>query len=81
MRSHTIRASEIAAFVFCQRAWWYSRFNLPPGNLESLTQGRRWHQDHGHRVILWRRVRTLGILSILIALAMAAITLASAPPG
>ncbi|MGB2895543.1 MAG: hypothetical protein WBB65_05190 [Anaerolineales bacterium] len=81
MRSHTIRASEIAAFVFCRRAWWYSRLNIPPENLESLAQGTRWHQHHGGQVVLWRQIRTLGILSILIALALAVITLTSTLPG
>ncbi|MEA1976442.1 MAG: hypothetical protein U9N80_00925 [Chloroflexota bacterium] len=81
MRTHTIRASEIAAFVFCQRAWWYSHLDIPPENVESLAQGTRWHQHHGLQVILWRWTRTLGILTILTAIVLAAMSFVSTLSG
>ncbi len=81
MRAYTIRASEIAAFVFCQRAWWYSRLDIPPENVESLAQGIRWHQHHGLQVVLWRWTRTLGILAILTAIVLAAIAFVSTLSG
>ncbi len=81
MRAHTIRASEIAAFVFCQRAWWYSRLDIPRDNVETLAQGSRWHQHHGLQVVLWRWTRTLGILAILTAMVLAAIAAVSTLSG
>jgi len=81
LRAHTIQASEIAAFVFCRRAWWYSRLDIPPENVKSLAQGTRWHQHHGLQVILWRWARTLGILAILTAMVLAAIAFASTLSG
>ncbi len=81
MRAHTTRASEIAAFVFCQRAWWYSRLGIQPENVESLSQGTRWHQHHGRQVVLWRWTRTLGFLTILTAIVLAAIALVSTISG
>jgi len=81
LRAHTIRASEIAAFVFCQRAWWYSRLDIPPENVEFLAQGTRWHQHHGLQVVLWRWTRTLGFLAILTALVLAAIAFVSTLSG
>lgn len=81
MRAHTVRASEIAAFVFCQRAWWYSHLDIPPENVESLTQGTQWHQHHGLQVVLWKWARSLGFLSVLTAIVLAAITLVSTLAG
>ena len=81
MRSRTIRASEIAAFEFCQRAWWYSRLDIPTGNVESLLQGSQWHQRHGMQVVLWRWARTLGFLSMLTAMVLAAIALVTTLSG
>ncbi|MFV9674211.1 MAG: hypothetical protein ACNYZI_02390 [Anaerolineales bacterium] len=81
MRAQTIRASEIASFVFCQRAWWYSRLDIPPDNVESLAQGTQWHQHHGLQVVLWRWIRTLGILAILTAMVLAAIAFVSTLSG
>ncbi|TET99585.1 MAG: hypothetical protein E3J30_04305 [Anaerolineales bacterium] len=81
MSSHTIRASEIAAFVFCQRAWLYSRLGIQPENVESLSQGTLWHLHHGRQVVLWRWTRTLGFLAILTAIVLAAIALVSTLSG
>jgi len=42
----TIRASEISAFLFCQRAWWFQRHKKKPINPEELAAGSQFHQAH-----------------------------------
>jgi hypothetical protein len=38
----TIRASDIATFIYCQRAWYYTRTNAPRDN-KPLLRGSDWH--------------------------------------
>lgn len=39
----TIRASEIGAFLYCRRAWWYQRQGFKPMNQEALDAGSDFH--------------------------------------
>jgi predicted N-acetyltransferase YhbS len=39
----TIRASEIGAFLYCHRAWWYQRQGFRPINQEALDAGSEFH--------------------------------------
>jgi hypothetical protein len=41
----TIRASEIGAFLYCRRAWWYQRQGFKPMNQEALDAGSDFHND------------------------------------
>ncbi len=54
-----IRASELAQFDFCRRAWWLGAVkNLPAESQEALRRGRTRHARHGRQVrlaSLWRR--------------------------
>jgi len=45
----TIRASEIGAFVFCHRAWWYQRRGCHPMNAEALDAGSEYHSANAGR--------------------------------
>lgn len=47
----TIRASEISAYVYCTRAWWYQRQGVESENQAELAAGSDLHSKHG-RVIL-----------------------------
>jgi len=42
----TIRASEIGSFLYCQRAWWYRRKNVPAINAAELAGGEDFHRLH-----------------------------------
>jgi hypothetical protein len=43
----TIRASEISAFIFCQRAWWYRRQGIEPINRAEMSAGSQYHEEQG----------------------------------
>jgi len=63
----TIRASEIGSFLYCQRAWWYRRKNVPAINTAELAGGEDFHRMHVGQT---RGARLLkGIAWILLALA------------
>jgi hypothetical protein len=68
----TLRASEIAQFTFCHRAWWYARQGHPSDNLEWQHGGDRWHRGHGQAVLVAGFLRMLGYGFLLAAVASAA---------
>ena len=73
----TIRASEIGAFLYCRRAWWYQQQGINPQNEAELSAGSAFHRRHGQTVLLARLLRLAGWLLLLAALAAAAVGLTS----
>jgi hypothetical protein len=71
-----IRASELAQYGFCRRAWWLGAVKkLDPVNRSALERGTRFHKRHAHSVrsaMLWRRLGLilLGSGSFLLVLAV-----------
>ncbi len=66
-----LRASEIAEYVFCARAWWLGRVKgVPSLNIRQMKHGASWHQSHDRTVerfhFLQRLSLTLLILAIVI---------------
>ena len=63
MSDKTIRASEIAEYVYCRRAWWLSRVGgYQADNVRRLQQGTAYHQAHqgrSRRAVLARRLAYL----------------------
>ena len=57
----TIRASELSSFLYCQRAWWYRRENMPTINTAELAGGQDFHRQHVHQT---RGARTLQVVAI-----------------
>ena len=75
-RSDTIRASDIGAYLFCHRAWWYRRSGVEPENQAELQAGTRLHTRHGRTVLAAGLYRWAGYAVLLAALALLAIHLA-----
>lgn len=75
MLDRTIRASEIAQFTFCQRAWWYGRQGQPSENQPSWEAGTEWHKEHGRAVVRAGCLRTLGYVFLIAATVTLAISL------
>ncbi|MGD8455653.1 MAG: hypothetical protein PVF83_04645 [Anaerolineales bacterium] len=61
----TIKASEIASFVYCRRAWWYDRQGVASQNVADMAAGTEIHYRHGRTVILSGCLRALAVLSLL----------------
>lgn len=65
-----LRASEIGAYVFCARAWWYQCRGIEPQNRAALSAGQMLHRQHGQRVLLAGLLRALAWILLLAALAL-----------
>lgn len=66
----TIRASEVGTFVYCQRAWWYSRHGEPSENLGELAAGTELHYQHGRAMMRVGCARYLAYGLILLAIVL-----------
>lgn len=71
-RRRTLRASEIGAYIFCQRAWWYQSTGQPSENEPDLAAGTQLHDRHGQAALETGCLRTLAYALLLLALALAA---------
>ena len=64
-----VRASDIGAWTFCQRAWWLSRVQgVKHRDPAKLRRGDESHHRHGQQVVHAVRVQQVGVLLILIGL-------------
>jgi hypothetical protein len=58
-----IRASELAQYGFCQRAWWLGAVKkLRPVNRSALERGTRFHSRHAHSVRTAGHWHRLGLI-------------------
>jgi hypothetical protein len=71
----TIRASEIGTFLFCRRAWWYQKQDVPSRNLAELAGGSAFHQRHGRQVVRSGLLRLGGWLLVVLAVVLLVIGL------
>ena len=61
-RPPLIRASELAQYGFCRRAWWLRRAQRwPPQQQAARIRGRRRHAQHARRLRQAGRWRRLGL--------------------
>jgi CRISPR/Cas system-associated exonuclease Cas4 (RecB family) len=71
----TLRASEIGAYLYCQRAWWYQKQGYETENLPEMAAGSEMHYRHGQAVMASGCVRALALALLLLAIAFIAIYL------
>ena len=64
----TLRASEIGAYLFCQRAWWYQKSGQPSQNLGEMIAGSELHYRHGRAALGIGCLRTVAFVLLLLAL-------------
>ncbi len=77
MSERTLRASEIAHFLYCRRAWGYARQGYPRSEVERLEAGETFHGRHGRGVLAAGCLRTLGYVLVLAAVVVLAVHLTS----
>ena len=70
MSPSTLRASELAAFSYCQRAWHYDRIGVPHENYEHLLQGSAWHDQMEHRSRQSRLLFRTGLVFVICGTAL-----------
>lgn len=68
----TIRASEVSAYQYCQRAWWYQRNGLAPENQMEMAEGVELHAQHGRSVMTAGCLRVAAYGVILLAVLLVA---------
>lgn len=69
----TIRASEIGAYLYCHRAWWYQKNGVVSENQAELSGGLELHDRHGRAVLVSGCLRTLAYVLLLLALVILAV--------
>ena len=72
----TIRASEVSAYQYCQRAWWYQRNGLAPENQMEMAEGVELHARHGRSVMTAGCLRVAAYGVILLAMLLVATQIA-----
>ncbi len=71
-----VRASDIGAWAFCNRAWWLTNVrDAVHERPEVLVHGNKVHAAHGDQVRSARRLRTAGLWVVAIALILAGLAL------
>lgn len=71
-----VRASELGAWTYCQRAWWLAQVRgVEHRHPQVLQRGDLAHQAHGAQVMRSQRLMQLGVVLLAIAalLAVAAV--------
>ena len=66
----TIRASDIGAYLYCRRAWWYRLQGYASENQAALEQGTRFHHSHGRHLGGLQVLRKAALLLFLAALGL-----------
>ncbi len=63
-----IRASEIGAFLYCKRAWWYQSQGIETQNQTELAAGTAFHAEHGRKVLAAGLMRLAGWIVLALGL-------------
>lgn len=71
MSERVIRASEIAEYLYCRRAWWLSHvMGYDVRDNKALEMGSAYHRQHGALVWRARAARWLAMMLVFLAVAI-----------
>jgi len=73
-----LKASEIGAFLYCQRAWWYQSRGMPSENQTEMAAGSKYHLEHGKKILIARLIRAAGWVLLLGGIAAFAVGMTKA---
>jgi CRISPR/Cas system-associated exonuclease Cas4 (RecB family) len=65
-----IRSSDIGAYLYCRRAWWYKKQGVESANQSELATGTELHVRHGRQVLASSISRAIGLVLLMIAFVM-----------
>lgn len=71
IKNRPVRVSELAEFVYCQRAWWLKMVCKEPSSAESKeaqAAGEVWHQMQGEKIARTDALSGAGYGALLIAI-------------
>ena len=68
----TLRASEIGAYIYCQRAWWYQQQGYPSENQAETAGGTELHYRHSRAVMTNGCLRMGAYIFLLLSLVVLA---------
>jgi hypothetical protein len=71
----TIRASEISAYVYCARSWWYHRQGVESESQAELAAGSDLHSQHGRIILASGCLRAAAYVLLMLALLILTYTL------
>jgi hypothetical protein len=71
-----IRASEIGAYKYCKRAWWYHSQGEESENEVEMAAGTAFHHAHGKQVLAAGLLQIGGWIVLLLAVILFGIGLA-----
>lgn len=60
-----ISASELGAFLYCQRSWWYTRQGEKSENQPEMDLGSQVHHSHARNVKHAQLLQWLGLVLLL----------------
>ncbi len=72
-----IRASEIGAYLYCRRAWWYRKQGVESENQAQMATGTELHRQHGRKVVAAGFLQTAGYVLLLVAVVLVVIVVTS----
>lgn len=78
MNDRPVRVSELAEFVYCQRAWWLKMVCKEPSSAEAReaqAEGELWHQAQGAKIARTDALSGAGISALVLALLLLALAL------
>lgn len=71
-----VRASDIGAWAYCNRAWWLANVkNVTPANVSELAAGTRAHHVHGRTLQRSAQLLRLGYFLLAAAMILAGVAL------
>lgn len=68
-----LRASEIGAYLYCHRAWWYQQQGIESENQAEMAAGGSFHHAHGAKVLSGSLMRAAGWILLLAAVVILAV--------
>jgi hypothetical protein len=71
----TLRASEIGAYIYCARAWWYRQNGEESCNTAEMNSGTEFHWQHGRSLFYARLLQLAGWGLLLLAFVLLAVAL------